>query len=237
MNTHFLSNDNRSDGSPISPIEEIIADIKAGKMVVLVDDEGRENEGDLVIAAEYANASQINFMARQGCGLICLTLTEERADQFELGPMTGNNTDPHGTAFTVSIDAKHGISTGISAGDRATTIDVLLQEDGRAGDLVSPGHLFPLIARDGGVLERAGHTEASVDLAVIAGLKPAAVICEIMNEDGTMARLPDLTLFAARHGLKIGAIEDLIAWRAKETLMSALMSEKARLSSRQQLVS
>ena len=237
MNTHFLSNDYRSEGSPISPIEEIIADIKAGKMVVLVDDEDRENEGDLVIAAEHADASQINFMARQGCGLICLTLTEERADQFELGPMTGNNTDPHGTAFTVSIDAKHGISTGISAGDRATTIDVLLQEDGHAGDLVSPGHLFPLIARDGGVLERAGHTEASVDLAVIAGLKPAAVICEIMNEDGTMARLPDLTLFAAKHELKIGAIEDLIAWRAKEQLMSALMSEKARHSSCQQLVS
>ena len=197
----------------ISPIPEIIEEAREGRMFVLVDAEDRENEGDLVIPAQFATPAQVNFMAKHGRGLICLALTAERTAVLGLTPMSPRNQARLGTAFTVSIEAKEGISTGISAADRAHTIAVAIDAGKTADDIVSPGHVFPLMARDGGVLVRAGHTEASVDIARHAGLNPSAVICEIMNDDGSMARLPELVAFAQYHNLKIGAIEDLIAYR------------------------
>jgi 3,4-dihydroxy 2-butanone 4-phosphate synthase/GTP cyclohydrolase II len=197
----------------ISTIKEAIVDIKSGRMVILVDDEDRENEGDLCMAAEFITPEAINFMARYGRGLICLSLSEEMADKLRLYPMVRDNRSRFGTAFTVSIEAKRGVSTGISAADRATTIKTALAEDARADDLVSPGHVFPIRARKGGVLVRTGQTEGSVDLARLAGLKPAGVICEIMKDDGTMARMPDLEVFAREHQLKIVTIADLIDFR------------------------
>ena len=201
--------------SVLSPIEEIVEEMQNGRMVVLVDAEDRENEGDLVIPAQMATPDAINFMAKHGRGLICLSLTQSRAEDLRLEFMVRANGSRNRTAFTQSIEARDGISTGISAFDRARTIATAIDPTKGASDIVSPGHVFPLIAREGGVLVRAGHTEAGVDLAKLAGLYPAAVICEIMNDDGTMARMPDLAAFAERHGLKIGAIEDLIAYRLK----------------------
>ncbi|HEY8247592.1 MAG TPA: 3,4-dihydroxy-2-butanone-4-phosphate synthase [Hyphomicrobium sp.] len=199
----------------LSSIPEILEDMRNGRMVVLVDAEERENEGDLVIPAQMATPDAVNFMARYGRGLICLTLTGARASELQLEAMVGLNRSRNRTAFTQSIEAREGISTGISAADRARTIATAIDSTKGAADIVSPGHVFPLVAREGGVLIRAGHTEASVDLARLAGLYPAAVICEIMNDDGTMARMPDLVAFAQRHALKIGAIEDLIAYRLR----------------------
>lgn len=196
-----------------NPITEAIEEIRQGRMIILVDNEDRENEGDLVVAAEFATASAINFMASFGRGLICVPLEEDRLSTLELGQMVHQNTEAQRTAFTVSVDATTGVSTGISAPDRARTIQVLIDPVSRPEDLVRPGHVFPLRGVRGGVLRRAGHTEASIDLARLAGLKPAAVICEIMKDDGSMARLPDLKEFARRHGLNIYAIEDLIRYR------------------------
>ncbi|MBI1283670.1 MAG: 3,4-dihydroxy-2-butanone-4-phosphate synthase [Thiobacillus sp.] len=192
---------------------EIIEELKAGRMVVLVDEEDRENEGDLVMAAEFATPDAINFMARYGRGLICLTLTDERCRQLGLKQMVNDNMTPHGTAFTVSIEAAEGVTTGISAADRAVTIQAAVKHDAKPTDIIQPGHIFPLRAQPGGVLVRAGHTEAGCDLGGLAGLQPASVICEILKDDGTMARLPDLIPFAQEHGLKIGAIADLIHYR------------------------
>ncbi|NWG46142.1 MAG: 3,4-dihydroxy-2-butanone-4-phosphate synthase [Alphaproteobacteria bacterium] len=197
----------------ISPTEEIIEEARNGRMVILVDAEDRENEGDLVIPAQMATPDAINFMAKHGRGLICLALNRERVERLGLPLMARTNESRHQTPFTVSIEAKEGISTGISAHDRARTIAVAIDATRGPDDIVSPGHVFPLVARDGGVLVRTGHTEAAVDIARLAGLYPAGVICEIMNEDGTMARLPDLVGIAQRHGLKIGTIADLIAYR------------------------
>ena len=199
----------------ISPVDDIIADVRAGRMVILVDEEDRENEGDLVLAAEHVTADAINFMARFGRGLICLTLTRKRCERLRLPPMATRNGDKKNTAFTVSIEAAEGVTTGISAADRARTVQAAVAKNARPEDLVQPGHIFPLQAVEGGVLMRAGHTEAGCDLAAMAGLTPAAVICEIMKDDGTMARLPDLQLFAAQHGLKIGTIADLIEHRSR----------------------
>ncbi len=199
----------------LSPIEDILAEMRNGRMVVLVDAEDRENEGDLVAPAQMATPDVVNFMAKHGRGLICLTLTAERSEHLGLEQMVRANASRNRTAFTQSIEAKEGITTGISAHDRAHTISTAIGTTKTADDIVSPGHVFPLVARDGGVLVRAGHTEASVDLARLAGLLPAAVICEIMNDDGTMARMPDLVPFAKEHGLKIGTIEDLIAYRLR----------------------
>jgi len=202
---------------PIATIEEAIEDIRQGKMIILVDDEDRENEGDLCVAAEKVTPEIINFMAKYGRGLICLALTAEKVEQLKLPLMSSDThpSPPHGTAFTVSIEARKGVTTGISAHDRAVTILTAIADNAKPEDLVIPGHVFPLRARPGGVLVRAGHTEGSVDLARLAGLKPAAVICEIMNDDGTMARLPDLEKFAQKHGLKIVTIADLISYRLK----------------------
>ncbi len=197
----------------ISSIDEIIEDARNGRMFILVDAEDRENEGDLVIPATFATPEQVNFMARFGRGLICLAMTQERAHALRLDMMTRNNRESMTTAFTVSIEAKEGVTTGISAHDRARTIAVAIDPTRDHDDIVTPGHVFPLIAREGGTLVRAGHTEAAVDISRMAGLYPAGVICEIMNEDGTMARLPDLVAFAQLHNLKIGTIADLIAWR------------------------
>ena len=199
----------------ISPIDDVLDDFRNGRMIILVDAEDRENEGDLVVAGQMATPEAINFMAKHGRGLICLSINEQRADQLRLEYMARNNRARNRTAFTVSIEAREGIATGISAHDRALTIATALDPTKDHNDIVSPGHVFPLVAREGGVLVRAGHTEASVDLARLAGLYPAGVICEIMNDDGTMARMPDLVPFAQRHGLKIGTIEDLIAYRLK----------------------
>ena len=199
----------------ISPTAEIIEDFRNGRMIILVDAEDRENEGDLIVPAQFATPEAINFMARFGRGLICLSLTEARAQSLNLEYMTRKNEARNRTAFTVSIEAREGIATGISAHDRAHTIRTAIDQAKGADDIVSPGHVFPLVAREGGVLVRTGHTEASVDLARLAGLYPAAVICEIMNDDGTMARMPDLVAFAQRHGLKVGTIEDMIAYRLK----------------------
>ncbi|MEL6374889.1 MAG: 3,4-dihydroxy-2-butanone-4-phosphate synthase [Pseudomonadota bacterium] len=199
----------------LSDTAEIIEDMRNGRMVILVDAEDRENEGDLVIPAQMATPDAINFMARHGRGLICLSLTQERADELQLEYMSRRNRARHGTNFTVSIEAREGISTGISAADRSRTILTAIDQTKTDADIVSPGHVFPLVARPGGVLVRAGHTEAAVDLARMAGLYPAGVICEIMNDDGTMARVPDLIGFAQRHGLKIGTIEDMIAYRLR----------------------
>ncbi|MEM7439750.1 MAG: 3,4-dihydroxy-2-butanone-4-phosphate synthase [Pseudomonadota bacterium] len=201
--------------SCISPTEEIIADAKAGKMFILVDHEDRENEGDLVIPAASADAEAINFMATYGRGLICLSLQSDRLDALGLPMMATTNSSRHETAFTVSIEAREGVTTGISAHDRAKTIEVAIDPSSGAQDIATPGHVFPLRAREGGVLVRAGHTEAAVDVARLAGKDPSGVICEIMNDDGTMARLPDLVGFAQRHGLKIGTISDLIAYRRR----------------------
>ena len=210
----------------IAPTVEIVAELKAGRMVVLVDEEERENEGDLVMAAEHVTPEAINFMARYGRGLICLTLTEERCRKLGLVQMARNNRTQYGTAFTVSIEAAEGVTTGISAADRARTIQVAVARGSTADDIVQPGHVFPITARPGGVLVRAGHTEAGCDLAGMAGLEPASVICEIMNDDGTMARLPELIEFAREHGLKIGTITDLIHYRAaSETLVERVTSK------------
>ncbi len=198
---------------PMAAIEEALEDIQAGRMVILVDDEDRENEGDLTMAAEKVTPEAISFMAKHGRGLICLSLTPERIEQLQLPMMVQNNTSPFKTAFTISIESRRGVTTGISAHDRATTIRTAIAEDTLAEDLVSPGHVFPLRARKGGVLVRTGQTEGSVDLARMAGLKPYGVICEIMKDDGTMARLPDLEIFAREHGLKIISIRDLIEYR------------------------
>ena len=199
----------------ISPVEDIVAEIKAGRMVILVDEEDRENEGDLVLAADHVSPEAINFMARFGRGLICLTLTRERCEFLKLPPMAARNGTVYSTAFTVSIEAAEGVTTGISAADRARTVQVAVDARSQPSDLVQPGHIFPLQAVDGGVLMRAGHTEAGCDLAAMAGCSPSSVICEIMKDDGTMARLPDLQLFAAEHGLKIGTIADLIEHRSR----------------------
>lgn len=199
----------------ISPITDIVADIKAGKVVILVDDENRENEGDFVIAAEFATAEHINFMAKFGRGLICLTLSESRCKQLNLPPMVQKNGTRLGTNFTVSIEAATGVTTGISAKDRATTIKAAVAKDATPKSIISPGHIFPLTALNGGVLVRAGHTEAGCDLAALAGVEPAAVICEILKDDGEMARLPDLVDIAKQHGIKIGTIADLIHYRSQ----------------------
>ena len=206
---------NTATAVKISPVEDILADIKAGRIVILVDEEDRENEGDLVLAADHVTPDAINFMARFGRGLICLTLIRERCERLRLPPMVARNGTKMGTAFTISIEAAQGVTTGISAADRARTVQAAVASGARPEDLVQPGHIFPLQAVDGGVLMRAGHTEAGCDLAAMAGLNPSAVICEIMNDDGTMARLPDLQLFAAHHGLKIGTIADLIEHRSR----------------------
>jgi 3,4-dihydroxy 2-butanone 4-phosphate synthase/GTP cyclohydrolase II len=208
----------------ISSVQEIIADIKTGRMVILVDEENRENEGDLVLAADFITPAAINFMATYGRGLICLTLMEERCRQLNLPLMVTANRSPLGTNFTVSIEAATGVTTGISAADRARTVQVAVNRDAKPEDLVQPGHIFPLMAQNGGVLVRAGHTEAGCDLAHLAGLTPASVICEILNEDGSMARLPDLVEFAAKHQLRIGAIADLIHYRSRtESLVERIV--------------
>jgi len=205
----------RRETTALSSTEEIVAEMRAGRIVVLVDDEDRENEGDLVFAADFVSADKVNFLARHGRGLICMPVTEAHAERLGLRPMVEQNRSRHGTNFTVSIEAAEGISTGISAADRALTIKVAAAADAKAEDIVQPGHVFPLIAQDGGVLVRAGHTEACCDLARLAGLTPAAVLCEVMKDDGTMARLPDLLEFSAQHGLKIGTIADLIEYRSR----------------------
>lgn len=211
----------------ISSIEKALEDIRQGKMVILVDDEDRENEGDLTMAAEKVTPEAINFMARYGRGLICLSLTEERLNELRLPMMVSENTSRFQTAFTVSIDAHKGVTTGISAADRAATILTAIDDQIQPDDLVSPGHIFPLRARKGGVLVRTGQTEGSVDLARLAGLKPAAVICEVMNDDGTMARMPDLRIFAEKHNLKIVTIADLIKYRlSKESLVRRITTAK-----------
>ncbi len=210
----------------ISSIEDIIEDARNGRMFILVDHEDRENEGDLVIAAQMATPEAINFMATHGRGLICLSMTSDRVDQLGLHLMSTNNSSRHETAFTISIEAREGVSTGISAHDRARTIAVAIDAAKGPQDIATPGHVFPLRARDGGVLVRAGHTEAAVDVSRLAGLNPSGVICEIMNEDGTMARLPDLVAFAQRHGLKIGTISDLIAYRRRHDNLVKVKTEQ-----------
>ena len=214
----------------ISPIEDILADIKAGKMVILVDEEDRENEGDLVIAAEHVTPEVINFMARYGRGLICLTLTEARCRQLGLAQMARDNKSQFTTAFTVSIEAAEGVTTGISAHDRARTVQAAVAKHAKATDIVQPGHIFPIMARPGGVLVRAGHTEAGCDLSAIAGCEPAAVICEILKDDGSMARLPDLIEFAKEHQLKIGTIADLIHYRSETEKLIERVAEKEVIS-------
>jgi 3,4-dihydroxy 2-butanone 4-phosphate synthase/GTP cyclohydrolase II len=212
--------------SALAPINEIIEDIRAGRMVVLVDEEDRENEGDLVLAAEHVTPEAINFMAKFGRGLVCLTLTEERCRQLGINQMARDNRSQFTTAFTVSIEAAEGVTTGISAHDRARTVQAAVARHAKAADIVQPGHIFPIMAKPGGVLIRAGHTEAGCDLAAIAGLEPSAVICEIMNDDGSMARLPQLVDFAREHRLKIGAIRDLIEYRARTENLVERVSEK-----------
>lgn len=205
---------------------EIVGEMKAGRMVVLVDEEDRENEGDLVIAADFVTPDAINFMAKHARGLVCLTLTEEKCRQLALPPMVATNRTVHGTNFTVSIEAAEGVTTGISAADRAHTVRVAVAPDAKPGDIVHPGHVFPVMAQRGGVLVRAGHTEAGCDLAQLAGLTPAAVICEIMRDDGTMARLPDLEVFARAHDLKIGTIADLIHYRSRTERLVERIAER-----------
>jgi 3,4-dihydroxy 2-butanone 4-phosphate synthase/GTP cyclohydrolase II len=208
---------------PIAPVPELVAELAAGRMVVLVDEEDRENEGDLVLAADHVSPEAINFMAKHGRGLICLTLTRERCERLRLPMMARNNGTKFGTAFTVSIEAARGVTTGISAADRARTVAAAVARDAKAEDIVQPGHIFPIQAQDGGVLMRAGHTEAGCDLAAMAGLTPAAVICEVMKDDGSMARLPDLEVFAREHGMKIGTIAALIQHRIhNESIIDAL---------------
>ncbi len=204
---------------PMASVEEIIDEFRKGNIVVLVDDEDRENEGDLIFAADFVTPEKINFLAKHGRGLICMPITAEHAQRLRLAPMAQHNRSVHGTNFTVAIEAAEGVSTGISAADRALTIRVATRPDAQPEHIVQPGHVFPLVAQPGGVLMRAGHTEACCDLARLAGLSPAAVLCEIMNDDGSMARLPDLVPFAQRHGLKIGTIADLIHYRAAHESM------------------
>ena len=211
---------------PISPVEDIVAEMRAGRIVILVDEEDRENEGDLVLASDHVTPEAINFMARFGRGLICLTLTRERCEFLKLPPMAARNGTVYSTAFTVSIEAAEGVTTGISAADRARTVQVAVDRKSQPADLVQPGHIFPLQAVDGGVLMRAGHTEAGCDLAAMAGCSPSSVICEIMKDDGTMARLPDLQLFAAEHGLKIGPITDLIEYRSRNESLVEKIGER-----------
>ena len=214
------------DSKAISPPEELIEEARAGRVFILIDDEDRENEGDLVVAAEKATPDAINFMARYGRGLICLAMDRARVDALGLPLVARQNASRHQTAFTLSIEAREGVTTGISAADRAQTIKVAIDPKATARDIVTPGHVFPLIARDGGVLVRAGHTEAAVDISRMAGLNPSGVICEIMNDDGSMARLPDLIAFAQKHALKIGTIADLIAYRRRaERLVEKVMEE------------
>lgn len=203
----------------VSPIEAVVEDIKAGKMVILVDDEDRENEGDLCMAAEAVTPEAVNFMATHGRGLICLTLSSDIVDQLQLPMMVSDNQSPYGTGFTISIEARTGVTTGISAADRARTIEAAVAPDAAPHDLISPGHIFPLRAKDGGVLVRTGQTEGSVDLARLAGLRTAGVICEIMKDDGTMARMPDLEKFAEKHELKIATIADLVAYRLRQDVL------------------
>ena len=213
----------------IAPIQDIVAEIRAGRMVVLVDEEDRENEGDLVFAAEFVTPEAINFMIRHARGLVCLTLNEERCAQLGISHMARENKSPLGTNFTVSIEAAEGVTTGISASDRATTIKAAVKKNAQPADIVQPGHIFPIMARQGGVLVRAGHTEAGCDLAHMAGMMPAAVICEIIKEDGEMARLPDLVEFAKLHSLKIGTIADLIEYRIhNEKLVERVASRKVQ---------
>ena len=226
--------------SALSPTEEIIEEARKGRMVILVDDEDRENEGDLVIPADAASPEAINFMIRFGRGLVCLAMNKDRVDRLNLPLMTRHNQTRHQTAFTTSIEAREGVTTGISAADRARTVAVAIDPEKGAHDIVSPGHVFPLVARDGGVLVRTGHTEAAVDIARLAGRGPAGVICEILNEDGTMARLPDLVPFAQYHGLKIGTIADLIGYRRRtETLIERTLDTfiDSRYGGRWRLVS
>jgi 3,4-dihydroxy 2-butanone 4-phosphate synthase/GTP cyclohydrolase II len=210
----------------ISPVSDLIAELAAGRMVVLVDEEDRENEGDLIIAAEYVTPDAVNFMARHCRGLVCLTLTEDKCRQLNLPLMVSNNRSPLGTNFTISIEAAEGVTTGISAADRARTVQAAIRADARPEDLVQPGHIFPLMAQNGGVLARAGHTEAGCDLARLAGLSPAAVICEILKDNGEMARLPDLIEFAALHKLKIGTITDLIQYRGRTESLVTRLAER-----------
>src|SRR5210317_49871 len=210
---------------PLARVAEALEDIRQGKMVILVDDEDRENEGDLCMAAEMVTPEAVNFMAKEGRGLICLTLTEERADHLDLPLMVHDNSSSFGTAFTISIEARRGVTTGISAADRSHTIQVALADDTTAHDLARPGHVFPLRAKKGGVMVRAGQTEGSVDLARMAGLKPSGVICEIMNDDGTMARMPELRKFAEKHGLRIVTIADMVAYRMRKELLITRAAE------------
>ncbi|MEI7611467.1 MAG: bifunctional 3,4-dihydroxy-2-butanone-4-phosphate synthase/GTP cyclohydrolase II [Betaproteobacteria bacterium] len=218
-----------STSSDIAPIEEIVVELRAGRMVILVDEEDRENEGDLVLAAEFVTPEAINFMARYGRGLICLTLTEARCKQIGLQQMARDNKSQFSTAFTVSIEAASGVTTGISAQDRARTIQAAVARNAQPEDIVQPGHVFPITAKPGGVLVRAGHTEAGCDLAQMAGLEPSSVICEILKDDGSMARLPDLVVFAREHGLKIGTIADLIHFRSRnETLVERTFSKPVK---------
>jgi 3,4-dihydroxy 2-butanone 4-phosphate synthase/GTP cyclohydrolase II len=216
----------RRETASISPVAEVIAAIRAGEIVILVDDEDRENEGDLVFAADFVTAEKINFLAKHGRGLVCMPLTEEHAHRLGLRPMVEQNRSRHGTNFTVSIEAAEGIATGISAHDRALTIKIASSPKATSADIVQPGHVFPLIAHPGGVLVRAGHTEACCDLARLAGLTPAAVLCEIMRDDGSMARLPDLVQVAAEHKLKIGTIADLIEYRSRNESLVKRESER-----------
>lgn len=213
MNSSAIPFSSRAKPVTVSPVEDIIEDIRQGKMVVLMDDEDRENEGDLIMAADAVDAEAINFMAMHGRGLICLTLTEQRCRQLDLPLMVSRNGTSLGTNFTVSIEAAEGVTTGISTADRARTVQAAVAKDAKPKDIVKPGHIFPLMAQQGGVLARAGHTEAGCDLSRLAGREPAAVICEIMNDDGSMSRLPDLLKFAETHQLKVGTIADLIAYR------------------------
>lgn len=213
--------------SAISPVQDIVADIRAGRMVILVDEEDRENEGDIVIAAEHVTPEAINFMVKHARGLVCLTLTEARCKQLGLAQMARDNKTPYGTAFTVSIEAAEGVTTGISAHDRARTVQAAVARNAKPEDIVQPGHIFPITAKPGGVLVRAGHTEAGCDLAALADLEPAAVICEVLKDDGSMARLPDLIEFAKEHGLKIGTIADLIHYRSQhETLVERVSTRQ-----------
>jgi 3,4-dihydroxy 2-butanone 4-phosphate synthase/GTP cyclohydrolase II len=217
------------DPSPIATTGELVEEIRNGRIVVLIDDEDRENEGDLIFAADFVTPEKINFLARFGRGLICMPITAEHAQRLQLGPMAGSNRSVHGTNFTVAIEAAEGVSTGISAADRAHTIRVASRPDAVAADIVQPGHVFPLVSQPGGVLVRAGHTEACCDLARLAGLTPAAVLCEIMNDDGSMARLPDLIRFARQHQLKLGTIADLIQYRAaNESMIERLSRRRVR---------
>ena len=211
---------------PLATTPEIVAELKAGRMVVLVDEEDRENEGDLVVAAEFVTPEAINFMAKHARGLVCLTLEEDRCHRLGLAPMVSSNKSGHGTNFTASIEAAQGVTTGISAADRARTVRIAVAADAKPSDLVQPGHIFPVMAQPGGVLVRAGHTEAGCDLARLAGLTPASVICEIMRDDGAMARMPDLEVFAQHHGLVIGTITDLIQYRSRTERLVERIAER-----------